>query len=86
MRYLTPHTPEWFTALELCNQEQASATRQVVQLAKGVDVCSICGDRPTIDYKIVGTQFASGTGATIRLCDDCREVRRSVYGESFIRL
>jgi len=85
MNYLTPHTAEWFAALESCNAAQAAAAKQIIKLAGRTDVCSVCGDEPATDYKVVGMQFTPSTGATTRLCDDCREVRRTMYVESFIR-
>ena len=48
----TPHTDEWFQALEDFNPLQAAITRQIVKLAGRADVCSIRGDRPASDYMI----------------------------------
>jgi hypothetical protein len=33
MKYLTPHTAEWFSALEACNPEQVAMTKQIISLA-----------------------------------------------------
>ena len=81
--HLTPHTPEWFSALEACNPAQAAITKQIVALAGRADVCSVCGDDSAKDYKLVGVQFGPNTAATIRLCDDCRQIRSKMHGESF---
>ena len=86
IRHLTPHTAEWFTALESCNAMQAAQTRQIIKLAGKSDVCSVCGDAPATDYKVDGAIFALDVGATVRLCDDCREIRKSSQGESFRKL
>lgn len=75
MKYLTPHTPEWFSALDSCNRAQAAATKQILTMAGRDDVCSVCGDDPASDYKVVGVKFSTDIGATIRLCDDCRTIR-----------
>jgi hypothetical protein len=85
MNYLIPHTTEWFDALESCNPQQAAMTRQIVDLAGRTDVCPVCGDFPALDYKVVGASFTPQIGATIRLCDDCREIRRSTEVESYIK-
>jgi hypothetical protein len=83
MAHLTPHSPEWFAALEAVNPDQAAFTRQIVGLAGKADVCSVCGGDPAQDYTVVGVQFSPNTDATIRLCDDCREIRSKMHGESF---
>jgi hypothetical protein len=83
MTYLVPHTPEWFKALKALNPAQAAITKQLIDLAGQVDVCSGCGDFPTRDYKVVGVSFRPGVDATIRLCDDCREIRSATQEESF---
>ena len=86
MTYLTPHTAEWFSALESSNPNQAAMTRQIISSAGRSDVCSVCGDTPATDYKVVGAQFSTAIGASIRLCDDCREIRRSSMVESYIKI
>ena len=86
MEYLTPHTAEWFAALEACNPAQAAMTKQIIGLAGREDACSACGDDPASDYKVEGVQFNPKIGATIRLCDDCRKIRTSVQGEKLVKI
>jgi hypothetical protein len=81
--YPTPHSEEWFRALNAFNPQQAAATRRIIELAGRTDACSICGDHPANDYKLVGKYFPSDAVATIRLCDDCRSIRKASYGEEF---
>ena len=83
MTYITPHSPEWFKGLEELNPMQAAMTKQIIEVAGKSEVCSICGDYPTTDYKVVGVSFRPGVDATIRLCDDCRDIRRETQGESY---
>ena len=83
MSYLTPHTPEWFKALEAANPSQAAMTERIVSLAGKPDVCSVCGDDPAKDYKVVGVKFRANIEATIRLCDSCKEIRSTMHGETF---
>jgi len=33
MTYITPHSPEWFKALEALNPMQAALTKQIIELA-----------------------------------------------------
>ena len=52
--YLRPHTPEWFTALEIWDPPKAAMTRIAIECAGSPDVCSVCGGRPlgaTFDWK-----------------------------------
>ncbi|MBU1224397.1 MAG: hypothetical protein KKA22_15660 [Gammaproteobacteria bacterium] len=79
---LEPHSPEWFAALEAWNFPQAAHVREVVKLAKRTDVCSICGDDPTRDYRVVGQRIPLGAVLTLRLCNDCWEIRRGMYKEA----
>lgn len=83
MAHHVPHSADWFDALESVNPQQAEMSRQVVTASGSSDVCSVCGDRPTKDYKVVGVKLGDGTDATIRLCNDCRNIRSQMHGESF---
>jgi hypothetical protein len=83
MRPLTPHSKEWFTALEKCSPDQAAMTKQIISLAQSSEVCGVCGDDPAQDYEVLGVNFAQGTPATIRLCDDCKSIRARMHGERF---
>lgn len=80
---LTPHTPEWFSALTSWNPSQAAQTRQILELAGKLDVCSICGDEPATDYRLIGPTVPDGCVHTIRLCDDCWNIQRGMYRNSF---
>ena len=82
--YLKPHSPEWFAALEKVNPTQVAQTTQILSLAGRDEVCSICGDDPAADYKLVSEQTTSGIVATLKLCDDCLRIRRSIYSENFV--
>lgn len=83
-QYLKPHSSEWFRALEAYNPAQAAATRQIIALAGRDDVCSICGDHPSSDYQLGGEHLDRDAVATIRLCDDCRDIRKRMYGETIV--
>lgn len=83
--HLTPHTPEWFTALEQWDPPKAMMTRKVIELAGRMDVCSICGDDPAKDYRLEANHRPPGGVDTLRLCDDCVAIRRQA-GDPFIPL
>ena len=82
--FLKPHTDEWFEALEKQNPAQAAQTKQLISLAGSKDVCSICGDEESKDYKLEGSQAAPGAAVSLRLCNDCLHIRKHVEGENFV--
>ena len=86
MAHYSPHSPEWFRALESVNPQQAAMTKQIITSAGSPSVCSVCGDDEAKNYKIAGVQLGAGLDATIRLCDDCRSIRSKMHGESFSAL
>ena len=81
--YLEPNSGEWLSVLEVFNPEQAARTRRILKRTGRTDVCSICGDQPASDFKIVAEIIPANAVATIRLCRDCREIRGKVYGEIY---
>ena len=80
LKYLKPHSPEWFKVLEKTNPQQAAMTLQVISLSGSDDVCSTCGDDPAKDYEVEGA-----TPNTIRLCDDCHEIRQVMHRENLLK-
>ena len=83
--YPEPHSAEWFKALEAFDEIQAAHTRKIIELAGSAEVCSVCGDEPASDYKLVHPQPHKDAVATLRLCSDCRLIRER-NGESFLPL
>lgn len=84
--YPKPHSPEWFAALEAFNPVQAQKTRAVLELVGREDVCSVCGDEPANDYKLIGEEIPDDAVGSIRLCDDCKRIRSQQYGEQYAAL
>ena len=80
--YPKPDSDEWFAALRKFNPQQAAQTEQIIKLAGNDRVCSVCGDDPATDYRLVGDLPADAVG-TLRLCDDCRRIRGVGYGEEY---
>jgi len=80
---LVPQSAEWFAALEKFNPMQAAQTRFIVEAEGSVDVCSICGDSPAKNYRLVGHALPTDAVCTLRLCNDCWGIRRGMYTESF---
>lgn len=79
---LVPHTPEWFSAFAHWSPAQAAMTRHVVESAGSPEVCSICGDGPAADYRLPVDQRPPAGVDTLRLCDDCLQIRE-MGGEAF---
>ena len=51
---LKPHSRAWFDALSAFNARQAAHTRQIVQMASHIQVCTVCGNKPASDYHLDG--------------------------------
>lgn len=81
--YLKPHTAEWFKVLDTVNPLQAAHTKHILSLADSDAVCSICGDESNRDYKLVSEQAAHSPVLTMRLCNDCLDIRRTTCNENF---
>lgn len=73
--YSNPHSEEWFAALQKFNPQQAAMTSRIIALAGRIDVCSICGDEPSTVYTLNDPNIDETAVATIRLCEDCREIQ-----------
>jgi hypothetical protein len=84
--YLKPHSAEWFAALDKVNPVQAGQTREILSLAGRDDVCSICGGHPAADYRLPEDQTTSASANTLRLCQDCVNIRREIHGEKLLPL
>jgi hypothetical protein len=82
LSHLTPHSEEWFAVLEQWDPPQAMMTRQAIALADSPEVCSICGDDPANNYYLPAAYRSAGGVNTLRLCEDCVRIRRSM-GEPF---
>lgn len=83
---LAPHTAEWFAALAAWNPQQAAHTRSILQQSGSDAVCSICGDAPVRDYRLVGPGVPDGAICTLRLCNDCWRIRANMHAESLALL
>lgn len=79
---LTPHTEEWFASLINWNPRQAAQTRLILEKTGSDAVCSVCGDDPVRDYRLVGPGVPDAVVCTLRLCNDCWRIRAEMYGES----
>jgi hypothetical protein len=82
--YLRPHTAEWFNVFQAISPQQAAHTRHILSIAHSDAVCSICGDESNRDYKLANEEAVHSSVLTMRLCDDCLGIRRSVHIESFV--
>ncbi|MCH8135181.1 MAG: hypothetical protein IIB77_04285 [Proteobacteria bacterium] len=82
--FLRPHSKAWFEELEIQNPNQAAQTKQIISLAGSEEVCSICGDNEANDYKLEGSQATPGMAVTLKLCDDCLNIRKKMHGENFV--
>ncbi len=82
---LPPHSPAWFAALEDWQPYRAMLARAAVKVMERDDVCSICGDDPAPVYRLA-TDPEPGEILTLRLCDDCRTIRKEAALETYERM
>ena len=85
-KFVEPHSDEWFIALDRINPQQADHTRTIIQLSGAKNVCSVCGDSPAQDYQIENAPMQDKSFATIRLCQDCLTMRKSMHGEKLVAI
>lgn len=75
MKYIRPHSSEWFEKLLLESPEQAAQTARLIELAGREDICSICGDEESADYQPVDE-----AKLPLRLCKSCLRMQRERFG------
>ena len=71
-------------ALEQFDPQQASHTREILDRKGREDVCGVCGDEPAADFVIPADGSLPYAVTTIRLCRDCKAIRRQ-QGEFLTR-
>lgn len=78
MEQIEPHSSYWYSMVDKVEPTLAKLSHHAV-LAKGDNkVCSSCGDRPTVAYRVInGTENLLGV-PSLRLCDDCIAIRRGM--------
>lgn len=86
IKYVTPHTDEWFEELGKYNSQQVSQTRQIISMAKSAEVCSVCGEPPIGDFHVVNSPMPKKEYSTIRLCEDCLDIRKNMHGEKLEKI
>jgi hypothetical protein len=79
---LLPHTQEWFAVMQLWDPVRVAQTKFMIDDAGRDDVCSVCGDDPAADYRLEKPFRPAAGPDTLKLCEDCIEIRRNM-GEPF---
>ncbi|MHC2424222.1 hypothetical protein ACVII1_007223 [Bradyrhizobium elkanii] len=78
MEEIEPHTPYWWSVIDRVEPRLAALSRHAVSSEDSTDVCSSCGDHPAYPYRLVnGAETMPGV-PSLRLCDDCIEIRRGM--------
>lgn len=78
----TANSQEWMNQLEILVPHQAIITEIIVERAQRQDICSICGDSESSEYRPLDHK----KGVTLRLCEDCKEIRFRRFGEKWTPL
>jgi uncharacterized protein YycO len=80
---LIPHTEEWFAVLSRQNPQQAQFTRMFIEHEGSREVCTFCGDSPAPNFRATGVTVQRDTVLTVKLCGDCRGIRRAQFDEEY---
>lgn len=79
MERVVPHSELWFLIVDRVEPRLGAIARHSIQSARSTEVCSSCGD-PAHDYRLENGADAMPGVPSLRLCDDCVEIRRG-FGE-----
>lgn len=78
MEEIEPHTAYWWSVIDRVEPQLAALSRHAVGSEGRIDVCSSCGDQPATSYRVVnGAETMPGV-PSLRLCDECVEIRRGM--------
>ncbi|WP_194456388.1 YiiX/YebB-like N1pC/P60 family cysteine hydrolase [Bradyrhizobium sp. CCBAU 53421] len=78
MEQIEPHTEYWWSLIDRVEPKLAVLSRHAVSVEGRTDICSTCGDDPAKPYRVVnGAEHMPGV-PSLRLCDDCLEIRRGM--------
>ncbi len=80
MERIEPHSEMWFSIVDRVEPRLGALARIMIENEKSTMVCSSCGDEPITDYRIANAAKAMPGVPSLRLCDDCVEIRRG-FGE-----
>ncbi|MGY8633546.1 YiiX/YebB-like N1pC/P60 family cysteine hydrolase [Bradyrhizobium sp. 14AA] len=80
MEQIEPHTEYWWSLIDRVEPKLAALSRHAVSAEGRTDICSSCGDHPANAYRVVnGAETMPGV-PSLRLCDECLEIRRGIMG------
>lgn len=78
LEQIEPHSAYWYSIVDRVEPKLAALSRVVVTAEDSPEVCSSCGDRPAMSYRLAnGAQTMPGV-PSLRLCCDCIEIRRGM--------
>lgn len=83
MTDVTPHSLEWFGIVDRLAPAFARTVRFTIQCESSPDVCSVCGDEPIGDFRVIEAVATTRGVPTIRLCDCCLAIRDGA-GETLV--
>lgn len=78
LEQIEPHSAYWYSVVDRVEPKLAALSRIVVTAEGSPEVCSSCGDRPAISYRVANGAQAMPGVPSLRLCSDCIEIRRGM--------
>ena len=80
MEQIEPHTEYWWSLIDRVEPKLAALSRHAVSAEGRTDICSSCGDHPANAYRVVNGAETTPGVPSLRLCDECLEIRRGIMG------
>ena len=78
MEQIEPHSPYWHSMVDRVEPNLAARSRHAVDAEGHSDVCSSCGDQPAKDYRVLNGAQAMPGVPSLRLCEDCHQIRQEM--------
>ncbi len=79
MEQIEPHSAFWYSIIDQVEPNLAMLSRHAIKAEGSKDICSSCGDEPVTDYRLVnGAETMPGV-PSLRLCNECIEIRRGMH-------
>lgn len=80
-----PHSAAWLADLSSVNADLSLLIADSLARAGRSDACAVCGEWPASALRRMGPRRETEP-ATLRLCGDCRLLRRVFYAETYQEL
>ena len=78
MEQIEPHSNHWYFFVGKVEPAISKMTQHAIAAEGKSDICFVCGDQPSKAYRLVNGTSASLGIPSLRLCEDCIKIRRTM--------